>query len=419
MRRKKPVILLIFLFGLIGFRDVSAQVKINAEISSGAGFERNVFNSPESYLTLAGDTLNRSALVQDALFWHTEAGVKFKWKRNKWQFEWDTGGEVRRYDGLKQANTNDFQTTFGFTHKGKKNWTKGAELRLRMVDRLGINVLGSELLTPFSFSQAEVNGFATRKWKKSELTIKAKFIHKDYDECVGCGLLGETLSLTQNEIDVALEEEIILKEIDRLKQKLSFSIRFRDRQYKEWINYDVLDPNFDGLGPDPFLPIDSALTYSPRHWQYYIGRVDYTLPLSKIAKVKAALEYTRRQDVSDGDFSFSQWQPGIYLYVKKDPWNARLYMSYTVRDYSDRLAQQLSGPPLPNLSYRYLRASLKVERKIKGNWFAFVDGGVAYRNSNTSAVDTRVRRSYFNEEIMLGAKYKIEKKRAKRQPARP
>ncbi|MEO0404923.1 MAG: hypothetical protein AAF193_08635, partial [Bacteroidota bacterium] len=319
--------------------------------------------------------------------------------------------EIRRYDGLNQANTNDFQTTFAVEHEGDKDWTKGLDVRARMVDRLGVNVLGSELLTPFSFIQGDIGGFIKKERPKSEFSMEAKFIYKDYDECVGCGLLGETLSLTQREFDVRVEEEFTLKEVDRLKQKLTIGVRFRDRQYKDWINYDVLDPSFDGAGPDPFLPIDSSATYFARHWQYYIGRVDYTLPLSKFAKIKAALEYTKRQDVSEGDFSFNQWQPGVYLYVKKEPWNVRLYVSYTIRDYSKRLAQQLTGAPFPTLSYRYMRANLMVERKVKDNWHLFVDGGVNYRNSNTSAIDTRVRRSYLNEELMLGIRYKFEKKR--------
>lgn len=404
---KKHLLTLVYALLCLG---TIAQVGIKINGTVAPGFESNVFNAPDLYIKPQGDTLfNDSLFISDQLML-VALGAEFNWKKENHRFEWKTDLNLLRYAEVNQANATEIDSWFSYNRRQKKGVSRKAYLRLRSEDRLGLNVLGSELLTPFSFRQVEGGGGLEKVVSKTyTVQVQTAFTFKDYDECVGCGLNNETVSLTQRQWDVAIKNEFNLQADSRNNPKLGLNVFWIDRRYRDWINYELLDPNRNALDEDPFLPFDSQATYSPRHWRYFVAEVDFALPLSNTLKVKPQLEYTRRFDVSNGDFGSEQWQTTVFAYLKTEKWEGRLRAGFTRRNYTDRLAKQESGVPYPTLRYDYLRTGVRIQRFLKRGFSVFTDFDRAARDSNTTLQTTRVRRSYTNAIAMLGVTWDWEK----------
>lgn len=400
---------LIVLFALILTNHLKAQPEIKLETRFAPGYELNIFNSPDFYIRPNGDTLNRDQLVADAAFLYFEGDLDLEWKKKRGEINWSTNAELIRYSEYTQANATEVQTRLSYDSDIIGLWQYGGELRLRLQDRLGLNVLGSELLTPFSFRQVQPSAYLKYEWEKGhETQMELIYSYKDYDQCDSCGLRGESVSLTQREFELRVEQEFEINQ-GPANQKLKFTARFRDRYYYDWLNYDILATEPDPITGEPFIPFDPNGDYESREWQYFIFKADYDFPLSDELSIKPSIEYTQRLDRSNGDFGFGQWQPGLFAYLRADQWYGRLYMSYTMRDYTDRRAAQDDGPPLPLLTYEYLRARFLLERQLKKGFSIWTELAYNNRNSNTSEVNTRVRRSYENSALMLGVKWEWEK----------
>ena len=405
---KRGLVILLCLFT----QTVFGQSTIEVNATGAGGFDGNIYNSPDSYINLQGDTLGADTLIQRELFREFGAALIFKWRKDGHYLKWDTEGELRRYQTQKSADAEEIQSRLSYAHTSSNKVKKGGMIRLRAQNRLGTNVLGSELLTPFSFRQVQARGFIEKKTKKKHVSgAEITYNYKNYDVCFGCDLRNQDVSLTQRQWELTLYQEWIVGENQGEEQKLGLSARFSDRQYQDWLNYDVLNPNRTPDDPSPFLPVDPDREYTPRKWRYMIYKADYTFPLSKVAKIAPYIEFTRRYDVSNGDFGFIQWQPGARFYVRQERWQVRASASYTSRDYTDRLAQQQEGTPFPTLEYRYIRASAMVRYDVGSGFGVFAQGAMNNRDSNTSEVTTRVRRSYEAYEVLVGLNWNIERKR--------
>lgn len=398
----KKDVLALFIGALVSY-NTQAQIDFSFWGRSAAGVESNVFNAPDIYIGPQGDTLTTDSLFVSDQLLLIELGTDLKWKVKKHAFSWKTDLSLQRYADVKQANATEVDSWLRYKRKSRRGISRAGYARLRSQDRLGLNVLGSELMTPFSFRQASA-GFELSKdltkWYALSTFFDATF--KDYDPCVACGLENETVSLTQREWELGLNQTITLDRNMKRDEKLEVQVIWRDRKYRDWINYKLLDPNQTAFDEDPFLPFDPNANYESRHWRYAIGELSYTKPVNKYVILKPQLEYTRRFDVSNGDFGSQQWQTTLLAYLKSAKWKARLRLGYTRRDYTDRLAKQQEGVPYPNLRYTYLRTGLRIEHHVNSSFSIWADVDRTARESNTSLLTTRVRRSYENYLFMVG-----------------
>lgn len=386
-----------------------SQITVEGQASGGFGQRWNVFNAPESYARTVSDTLTADSLVVHDPFYLLKGSMQFKWRKGKHKVRLSVDGETRQYSRTKVANTEQVQTRLYYDHRSSRRWKQGLQLRLRNQQRLGINVLGDELLTPFSFRQLAGSGYLKRQSEaKHTLRLEANLSYKRYDACPSCGRLNEDVSLSQFEWSVEVEREWELARRKGDAQSITWEVSFRDRDYSDWFNYELLHPNPAQDAIDPFLPFDSLASYQPRAWNYLSTELDYVLPLDSGIRIKPRIEFTRRLDVSNGDFGFHQWQPGVYIYIDRDPWYVKLEASYTIRNYTDRLAAEASGTPYPLLEYRYARASGRVERYLGSGFGLWMEAAVTNRNSNTTSELTRVRRSYLNGELLGGLTWEFE-----------
>lgn len=389
--------------------------KVRGEVSLAGGREWNVYHSPETYLA-NGD----SAWVRDSLVVHdalVEPSVRWTARRQddhgRWRVSLD--GDMRRYGQQRDADRTGLQLRVERVHRLGDDVDLIAAGRLRQERRLGLNILGNELLTSFSFFQAQAD--IRLEWRPHPAwtwSVGGEAFSKDYQDRV------TGVSLDQDEKSVETEVVWNPGKVNRGTRGLemvgakraasnirwSASYEYRDKPYRNWVNEDLLADVVLPMDTTPFLPFDTALvgTYPTRHWAYSTWRLRCDLPLREGWSWRVDLRRQNRTDRSRGDFGYEdvkvssrfKWAP------KASAWSAAMTASRTWRNYTHRLAEQALGAPYPTLNYRYTRLDAELERAVgdRGAIVALFD--LTVRGSNTTAEDRRTRRGYRTGAVLIG-----------------
>ena len=154
-------------------------------------------------------------------------------------------------------NTNSSANQSSFSIEAKHRYKLASKLKLynrltiEREDKLGLNILGEELLTAFSYFQYNYEARLSRRLRKGEkIEFFAGVEFKDYDN------QGALETLTYVEPTVGLKYEFKAK-----SSKLTAQVDYRDRRYTEHRNFQILDPSSSPFDPTPFLPFDSSFNY--------------------------------------------------------------------------------------------------------------------------------------------------------------
>lgn len=389
--------------------------KVSGDVSVVGGREWNVYHSPETYFALGDSAWVRDslvihdALVEPALAWT----ARRKGEQGRWRVRLD--GDVRRYQTEREADRTGVQLRVERIQKLGKDWDLKASGRLRQERRLGLNILGDELLTSFSFLQAQVDveleWRPTRSWTWS---LAGSAFTKDYQD----RLTGVSLDQDERSAGVQFQwrpgrTQRGTRGLDMVGAKRTTSnirwsgaYEFRDKPYRNWVNEELLAEEVLPTDTTPFLAFDTALagTYPTRHWAYSTWRLRCDLPLREGWAWRMDVRRQNRTDRSRGDFGFRdvkvssrlKWAP------KESLWSAAMAASRTWRNYTDRLAEQALGTPYPTLNYRYSRLDVELARMVgqRGSVVALFD--LTVRESNTTAEDRRTRRGYRTGAVLVG-----------------
>ncbi len=392
--------------------------QMKGDVSLTGGREWNVYHSPETYVA-AGD----SAWVRDSLVIHdalVEPSLRWTARRKddhgRWRVTLD--GDVRRYGQEREADRTGLQLRVQRVHQLGADLDVKATGRLRQERRLGLNILGNELLTSFSFFQAQLG--MDLEWRSHPAWtwgVGGEAFSKDYQDRV------TGVSLDQQEWSVEAEVEWNPGKVNRGTRGLdvvgakrsasdvrwSASYEYRDKPYRNWVNEDLLADVVLPTDTTPFLPFDTALvgTYPMRHWAYSTWRLRCDLPLRGGWSWRMDVRRQNRTDRSQGDFGFRdvkvssrlRWAP------MELQWSAAMTVSRTWRNYTDRLAEQAIGAPYPTLNYRYNRLDAELAREVgeRGTVVALFD--LTIRESNTTAEDRRTRRGYRTGAVLVGYRF--------------
>lgn len=404
--------LLLFGLGLIVHGRAQDGWKFQGDLFSFGGYEWNVFHSPESYFDNTGVPWLRDSLIQSGLL--LEPGVDLVATRTGERGRWRSAlsADSRQYRTLSEANRREVQWRFERRQILGKGLTGLMAGRLRDSKRIALNILGDELLTSFSFFQAQVD--VALSWKPSEsfeLTLGGEGFSKRFD----ARTTGQ--SLDQNEL--SLESGFAWRpnraqgqsKLDLVGRKRRFSgvlwtggFELRDKQYLNWVNGDLLAPVVDSLATTPFLPFDSTVTYPLRHWRYATFRLRCDVPVGAGWRARLDARKQAREDRSLGDFGYKDFKMTARLgWVHPEGlWEWSLSASRTWRDYTDRLAEQVAGVPYPNLLYRFSRLDAQASRRLGKRSAIELRCDLDYRGSNTTAEDRRTRRGYRTGSLLLG-----------------
>lgn len=417
MNPNLPLHLLAFLTLIPGW--LSAQTGTGTwtwtgDVSARMGREWNVFHSPTSYLDAAGVARPLDSLIRpDVLFEPALAlDAERKGEQGLWRIHVD--GEVRRYSNWADANRHGVQLRAGRDHNLASGLTGRMDVRLREEQRLGLNILGDELLTSFSFLQTQCDlGLGWQVNEALQLDAGVEVYRKDYDDRT----TGESLDHLDRSIETGFVWipsrsergtrglELVGRKRKRSGIRWSGGYEYRDKRYDDRINTDLLNPDAGPLDPTPFLPYDPALagTYPLRWWTYSTWRLRCDLPVREGWRLRVDTRRQNREDRSRGDFGYRDFKTTARLgWSPTGPWSLSLSASRTWRNYTDRLAEQADGVPYPTLNYRYNRLDGLVTYRTgkRSSLIAVVD--LTARETNTTAVDRRTRREYRTGSVLVG-----------------
>jgi len=379
------------------------QLSLNANLSYGTGYRNNVFNSPSTYLD-DGERLDADELIQSSLM-HEIDGELFISSSNK-RFQWDAGTAIwaQKMMSAPDGDQSRYALFFDLAYKKIKFWEFENELDVNRTQKVGVNVLGNELLQAFSYYALEDRLSATwDKYKNHESQLYVDFSHKRYDN------RANVESLTHTQWSIGYKAEQVFKKNKR-KRKLSLDISYRNRNYSQWTNTQLLKDSVLESDVNPFLPFDSTFSYPTRVFWYHTSLLSYSHYFGKKHRLKPYVEYKKRTDLSDGDFGYKQLDLGLYTYLHYDKYYIYSKFGFSNRNYTDRLAERQGGTPFPLLRYQYLRGKIKIERKLSDYFSLYVSMEGANRISNTTNELKRTRRSYINYTALAGISMELDKK---------
>jgi len=404
MKTKYLLILVMFLTGHKGLSQITFY-----DVDGGyfAGYQYNVFHSPEDYQD-AIRTYSKSDLIQSSLFHNANLDVQFKrYIKQKHKIRFGLGGEVQYYfdKAVQSADQKKFYASLKHDFDFKDKWTLASKVIVDRAQKLGLNVLGDELLTSFSHTDIAIaSGVTYSPSPKSSTSLDISYLNKNYVA------QSNLPSLTSTSVKIKLEtEQTVIG--PGLFHVFTFGTSFRDRNYSETLVTDVLDPNADPNSPTPFLQnLPADYPYETRHWQYVTAHFDYNLKLNSGIALGPIVDYQKRTDISDGDFTKTDLTFGFQTKYRSDKLDIDLDGYSSTWNYLDRLAEQDTGTPFPNLSYDIIRAGLKVAYNVKGAAYIFLKGDYLQRTTNTTVIDKRTRRNYTTYQVMLGVLMKVKGK---------
>lgn len=382
-----------------------------------SGLEWNVFHSPEVYIDNAGNVFPADSIVLDDFL--VEGVVDLELERADAKGAWILDGNVEamRYSVLREADRKSIELRATREQKLSEHLGAYASLRLRDETRLGLNILGDELLTSFSFFQLQGDlGMELEARDNLDIAFEAELFRKWFD----ARPTGE--SLDQTEWMAELSGDWIpqrrkkgLRDLDLVGAKrtetlgeVSASLMYRQKDYQNWTNYDVLAAIRDPLAPDPFMPFDPTFDYPLRRWVYTSATLKYDFPEWGPMQLRVDVRRQTRTDESLGDFGYKDFKSAVRLAYEGDDLEISGSASYTHRNYTDRLAEQAGPTPYPLLTYTYLRLDLGVEYRLRKG--LLLTGLIDFtdRGSNTTALDRRTRREYVTGAVLIGLSAEIK-----------
>lgn len=379
-------------------------LKIN--VSSNYGYEYNLFHSPTTYMDDEGLSFLKSDLIKNSPFANQGISINYNkiGKKGSWYLRADADRTL--YMKYKEANTDGIQARLGRKQHLAKSIESETQFRLRRENRLGLNILGDELFTVFSFKQYQANQIVTFKLSKElALEVGGEIYYKDYDPLLN--EFGSSLDQIEHSYEATFTYKPRKKEAKKYLKALSLSFDHREKQYQDWVNYEIVDLMADSTNPTPFLPFDSLTNYPLRRWEYNTLRLRYQLPLTKNLDARLDFRVQDRADSSEGDFGYSDRKGTLRISWEKGDWKIGANASYTSRNYTFRRAEQDTIMVLPNLHYTYFRTKIDVTKIIEPGVGLNFKYEVINRGSNTTAIDRRTRREYFNTLVSVGLKWQL------------
>lgn len=381
------------------------------EIGWESGMEWNVFHSPRTYFDNTGVAWSADSLVRDDQL--NALRVDMGMTREDAQGEWhlDLDGSASRYRRFREADRRSLDFRFGREQKLNERTTADLTAWVRDEKRLGLNILGDELLTSFSFTQLQADFVLDMEVNdRLEVGMEGEVYRKWYDQRVE----GRSLDQTEWTFELAANytpqrRKKGLRDLDLVGQQrtekvgeLTAVFSYRQKNFLNYLNFDILDPDAGPLAETPFLPFDSTFAHPLRTWAYSNATLKYAFPDWGPWSLRLDARRQWRRDASLGDFGYRDAKGS--LRVTRDSKRLELggVLSYTWRTYTDRPAEQAVGVPFPLLKYTYLRCDLIAEYRLRKGLLLTTLVDFTARTSNTTAEDRRTRRGYRTGTVMIG-----------------
>ena len=381
----------LFVFVLLLNLSAKAQSKFYADAMANVGFESNVFNSPESYLDRAGTLYNKKDLVVSGAFAQYGWNMKYKTTLNKkHKISIQNKGGFKTFFGVANANQGGSDLKGKYIYQKSKKLSFGYNLALQRSKKLVTNILGDEVTAPFTFSQFINEGYvqyAINNNNETRLGGYYKVRKYKSDPTVP-----ESLSYNTPALVFSTEQTI---DINNTKTILKLGVESKGRKYTERTARDSIGNSVIGV-------------YPKRDWSYFITNLTYSLRFNNGIRVDPFVEYTKRTDNFQDQFSYKEIKSGLKLAYNINEYSVKFKATRYNKNYNIRPALLSDGTEIP-LSYKYFKFSLNGEYSLSKKFTVFLSAKYESRDSNVTNIGRRPRREYKTYEVYGGVMYSFQK----------
>jgi len=386
MKKIFPFVVLLVLLNT----ELHAQSSFSADAITNVGFESNVFNSPESYDD--GTTLfGKKDLVVSGGFAQYGWGMKYKTILNKkHKINIQNTGDFKTFFTVANANQGGADLIGKYIYEKSDKLNFGYNIRLQRSTKLVTNILGDEVTAPFTFTQIINEGFVQYAIiENNETRLGGYYKIRKYKSDP---TVPESLSYNTPALVFSTEQSI---RINGAKTKIKLGVESKGRKYVERTAKDALG--------------NSQVGYPKRDWSYFITDLSYIIRLENDFRIEPFVEYTKRTDNFQDQFSYKEIKSGLKLAYYANEFSLKLKSAYYNKNYDIRPALQTDGTEIP-LTYKYLKFSLDGEYNFSKKLSVFVAADYVSRDSNVTNIGKRPRRGYNNYQFYAGVQYSFHKK---------
>lgn len=358
----------------------TAQIKTNFSIETLAGYENNIFKSPNSFLNNSGVLLTDKQLYKSS-FYQT-GDLKFvakkEWRKQSLSFRISPKGIY--YFSEKKSSYFTFLSGLRYINKLNKKITWKVNSWYKIKNREGENIDGSELNFPLGnnhFGLTTSLGF--RLYKQNRSLFKIIYGNRDYKKSNGTDLCYNAVGVTT-----------VLRNV--FKRKTG------------WHSYGIEGSFINKFFQQKNLTTNVTAKFN---WKDINAGIFYRYPLTNKLDIKPFLEYKTRIDSNKDKFSYTQLKPSLNLAYKNKKMTLGLTGSYSNRTYKTLLATDTKWNKLGKLNYHYFQVKLEAERKLNKKLSITANGYLNNRTSNKANTKSMYFRGYNYYNISVGFKYRF------------
>lgn len=353
--------------------------QIDVSLSTLSGYETNINRYPEQFIK-NGILLNKEDLHLNSMYQDVSAKFKYTkaWRHSVLKGYFTPKG--RLYFSEQELNQYILNARLHYKYNFEHNlkWETNAMYRLK--DRSGQDLDQNELSIPFGYSLANISsGLHFRLYKNNRAYAVANYGYKSFDKT-------STRKVSYYKYGLDLEFKNILWK-NHLLHTYGVTLGFSNRDY----DITTFQNN----------------TNSSRTWQYFKLGAFYKLPLNKQWSIKPMLSFEERIDKTNNQFGYKQIKPQLEIEYKGEQFLGKLSSSYRKRIFKTLTAQDIEEEEIGILNYDYLRLKFDFEYKLNTNFSFVSEVYVLHRKSNNLNLNTTAYRSYNNNYVGIGMRYKF------------
>ncbi len=355
----------------------SAQIEIS--VSSLSGFEANIYRTPDQFveddILLNKEDLHLNSIYQDV-------NTRFKYTKT-WRYSTLKGyftPKGRFYFSEPELNQLTLNAKLHYKYNFKNNLKWETNLIYRLKNRSGQDLDQNELGIPFGHSLANISsGLHFRLYKNNRTYAIANYGYKSFDKT-------STRKVSYYKYGLDLEFKNILWK-SHLLHSYGVTLGFNNRDY----DITTFQNN----------------TNRTRTWQYFKLGVFYKLPLNKQWSIKPMLSFEERIDKTNNQFGYKQIKPQLEINYRGEKFTGNFRANYTKRTFKTLTAQDIEEEEIGVLNYDYLRLKFDFEYKLNTNFSLASEVYALHRKSNNLNLNTTAYRSYNNNYVGIGMRYKF------------
>ncbi len=378
----------IIIFVIISFYCgiLSAQVKWNFSTALQAGYNSNIYKSPEE---LDESDLIVNPVTSDLLRGiDLDAGVSYYITKNQ-RFTVDYSGSDIRYNQYPNANQYRHRLRFIYRFETSKTSTFYLSSNAVYSRKLGTNVLGEGLTRIFtSIGYGISPRFDFQISKRFHQSIEYTYREKNYRETIGYE------SLDYREHRALFSTQFFLK-TSKLYRNLELILDYRNRRLPEYTARDILGDQQPG--------------YPRKQYQYFTSSLGYNHKLMQ-HKFEIFTWFRHRKDPFQGYYSYNEyriWSRFGGKLIGKLSFD--IFASYKHRTYLNKTARQ--GPAIDIVDPNLIWDNMDAKTSVRYDFSRYISFDFSYildvRDTNVADISSTTNRAYLTHAFMVAVMFQI------------